>query len=371
MAVVELLNAGRDAAKWNNWLDLAASGQDDIYARPAYGSLYCLDDRERFLLFAYGEGSEAWIYPFLSRPLPAQYLDITGVGASDIETPYGYGGPVSNSNDGPFLARANAAFRHWCSVNGVVAEFVRLHPLLGNQRWLAPGTKLILDRQTVSLNLTDPRDVSDAFDRNSMGMVKRAWKCGIVVAESDSERDFQQFVGIYSRTMTRIGADAFYHFDPRHFRHLWEVVQTSGMLLVAKLSENVVGGAIFLKGKRWLHYHLSATDPDRRVPGATNAIIHRAAERGRAAGLTRLHLGGGTTAAADDSLLLFKRRMSTDSHEFWIGKHIHDSEAYSKVCTVWRQQNRRAATRYGNRILCYRFADPTPLDRMTSEHAEG
>ena len=74
-----------------------------------------------------------------------------------------------------------------------------------------------------------------------------------------------------------------------------------------------------------MHYHLSATNPDCKVPGATNAIIAAAARIGMEAGLKRLHLGGGRTASKDDALLKFKESMATDRHHFQIGKRVPKS----------------------------------------------
>ena len=109
-------------------------------------------------------------------------------------------------------------------------------------------------------------------------------------------------------------------------------------------------------GSDLLHYHLSATDSDNNVAGATNALIAKAAEQGRQHGFKRLHFGGGQSNLPNDRLLKFKRRMSTDEHSFWIGKYVHDEKVYSDLCGRWRDQNPDRVAEFGNRILCYRFA---------------
>ena len=88
------------------------------------------------------------------------------------------------------------------------------------------------------------------------------------------------------------------------------------MLVLATISGKISAGAIFLEGNNWMHYHLSATDPNHFHSGATNAVILRAAEIGRTKGLKRLHLGGGNSNAEEDPLFRFKRRMGTDIHDF-------------------------------------------------------
>ena len=49
----------------------------------------------------------------------------------DIESVYGFTGPVASTADGDFLAAAWQAFGTWCSTQHVVAEFVRAHVVRG------------------------------------------------------------------------------------------------------------------------------------------------------------------------------------------------------------------------------------------------
>ena len=43
----------------------------------------------------------------------------------DIETPYGYGGPISNTTDSDFIFRSNVKFNDWVKSNNIISEFVR------------------------------------------------------------------------------------------------------------------------------------------------------------------------------------------------------------------------------------------------------
>jgi hypothetical protein len=356
---VEIYDSERDAADWVSLLERSGPALRDIYFRPEYGALYCSQDVES-KLFTYREGDAAWVYAFLLQKLPTEYRDITGSDSRDIETPYGYGGPVSNCEDSEFYTRANSSVQEWCAATGVVAEFVRFHPLAGNQNARRPYISPLWDRGTVSLDLTGNEPIITAFDGNARNMVKRFEREEATIEETKSIDDFERFVEIYQKTMHRVSAGAFYYFDPDHFDRLRRLTLGSAKLSVVKLGGRITAGAIFLTGCYWLHYHLSATDPEYRVPGATNALIAHAAQQGHQCGLKRMHLGGGQSDSPDDRLLKFKHRMSTDKHSFWIGKYVHNEKAYSDICKLWRDRNPDQVADYGNRVLCYRFASPAP-----------
>jgi hypothetical protein len=130
-------------------------------------------------------------------------------------------------------------------------------------------------------------------------------------------------------------------------------MQQQGFMVVAKYEEKVVAAAIFFRGTAYLHYHLSATDISNRIPGVMNAVLYTAAMHEKGSLMTKLHLGGGRTSAPDDSLLKFKRTMGTDSHTFFFGKRIHNSEIYSKLREDWCRDYPHLVGKYGSQLLCY------------------
>jgi hypothetical protein len=359
MPKFELLDASEDTDRWKTLLKCGPKEFQDIYAQPEYGGIHCSNETERFKLFVYCEGDNYWLYPFLLRSIPAVYACLLGFKAFDLETPYGYGGPVANGGDIEFIKRANLEFMRWCRASGVIAEFVRLNPLQKNQREYITGIDLMFDRRTVSLDLSGETDLRQRLKKNARSMISRSMRDGVEITPADLDKEFKQFVDIYQKTMNRVSAETFYFFDEGYFDRLRELIRASGMLVLAKLAGEIAAAAVFVKGEHWLHYHLSATNPDHFHPGATNALILYAAEIGRADGLECLHLGGGKTKDADDSLFRFKRRMATTEHDFWIGKRIHHVDAYDQIRDHWRRCNEKSAAEYKNRILCYRYFDET------------
>ena len=68
-----------------------------------------------------------------------------------------------------------------------------------------------------------------------------------------------------------------------------------------------------------------------RALGAGNLVLYETAEWARAQGYERFHLGGGA-GGQEDSLAAFKRRFDPGGRlEWWLGKAVHDAEAYREL----------------------------------------
>lgn len=369
MGAITVLDAATDASRWLELLAQLTSDRRDVYFRPEYVGLYA-GENEQALLFTYIEGGGVWLHPFVTRPLPPEFADAAGAGAADVESAYGYGGPLSSSDDAAFGERANREFCRWCRERGVIAEFLRLHPLLRNERWLAAAT-VRPDRTTVSLDLGTGDEPQ--IPANGRDMVRRAERAGVRVTAGDWN-SLPEFLRLYRGTMDRIGADEFYYFDDAYFDSLRARLGAHAWLVTARCDGELAAGAIFLRGTDTLHYHLSASDPAKRIPGATNAVLHCAAILAQKEGLKRLHLGGGTSADPADSLLAFKRKMATDSHQFSIASRVHDPDAYSRVRRVWSERHPSLSASHGSRVLFYRspaVRNPAPPAHAFATQAHG
>ena len=358
---IEVFEAIRDCEKWRHILGFFPEELRDVYFWPEYVALHCFKRDSSALMFMCKYGDKLWAYPFLLQP-------ITHIGGKalenvwfDIETAYGYGGPLANTEDSNFLSAANQAFSEWCQKQNVVAEFVRLHPLLHNECWIDPHMELVHERETVSLRLDSVTGDKVTFNATTCNMLKRAERLEIRVNVFPARNHFAQFVRLYLNAMVRIKADKYYYFSNEYFHGLAQLVQENGWLIAAEQDGIWIAAAVFLRGPYWIHYHLSALDTNKRIPGATNTILYTAAQMGCGIGLERLHLGGGRTSNPDDSLLRFKKTMATDSHSFYIGKRTHKSDIYNFLKKTWEQTYPHLIPTYGKRLMCYRYGSEKEL----------
>lgn len=353
---IDILDAVSDATSWHRILRRFPTVLQDVYFWPEYVSLHRFEPGSRAIMFVYQQSNKIWAYPFLFQPISHIGEHVLEQVYFDIQTAYGYGGPVSNSQDADFLTDAHDAFTTWCQREGVVAEFIRLHPILQTELWLDSQVKLVYDRQTVSLNLAKLDHNYMPFSKKARSTLRRAERLGLRVVTYPVADKLDQFIELYYRAMARLNADRYYYFNKDYFFGLSQLVQQDAVrFLIAENIKGAVSVGVFLKGATLLHYHLSASDVENYVPGAVNQILYTAAQIGRQNGLKQLHLGGGRTSMPTDSLLKFKQSMATDSYSYYIGRRVHNHEVYDHLRQLWQQFYPSLKSKYGNRLLCYRY----------------
>lgn len=288
--------------------------------------------------FVYEDGSAFWMHSFHLSATP-------GVDAFDVQSPYGYGGPVSNSTDAAFHQAADDAYSAFCRERNVAAEFIRLHPLLAEtQPYLG---ERYFDRQTVVIEIGEnpPRM---GYSTRARTAVRKAEKMQLVAAELPVGENIVAFANFYRAAMSEIGAAEFYLFEDAYFTELSRV---PGMRLIAVLLDgNWVSAGLFLFEGETAEYHLSGTSLDGRNLGATNLLLDHAATLAGDAGMRRLYLGGGTNSSPENPLLFFKKSFSSILRPFCIGARIHRPDLYERLRDAHSQKYR------SDRILFYRLA---------------
>lgn len=263
----------------------------------------------------------------------------------DIQTPYQYGGPVCNTNDSLFLQRAWQSYTAWCCENAVALEFVRFHPLLRN--WNVYPSEATFNRMAVWADLTRS-DLMASYQTRVRTAVRKAVKNGLRVEWREGPESVEWFAEFYYSAMREIAADQFYFFPKSYFRQLLEWNQAR--LAVCIQGIEPVAAAVFLFGPVVTEYHLSATSQVGKRLGATNLLIHEAAQAAQSKGCCKLYLGGGTDDRPDNPLLFFKIGFSVERAEFRIAKHVHSREGYSCL----KEQFSAAYEARPNRVLFYR-----------------
>ena len=353
--VTEVLDAVNETKKWYLVLEELPTDLVDVYFYPEWVMLHRFNPGSRALMFTFQKQGKIWAYPFLLSPISFPDQSSFEKTWHDIETAYGYGGPVANTKDKDFLEDAHNAFISWCHKQNVVAEFVRFHPLIQNEQWIDSDVKITFDRETVYLNFALLKNDELPFTSKTRNMLNRAENLGVSIVRLEGRSGYKKFVDMYSNSMKRLKAETYLLFNNEYFSNLYSILQNGGLILGAEQKNTCIAAAVFIKGTRWLHYHLAATCFEKMVPGANNKLLLTASQIGFGLGLKGLHLGGGRTNLPDDTLLKFKRSMSTSSYNYVIGKRIHNHDIYSRLYNAWKNQYPLLENEYGDRLLCYRY----------------
>ena len=272
------------------------------------------------IYLGYREGDSFWLHCAHRGRIPTGQL-------FDLQSPYGYGGPVANTDDREFLARVWADYANWCRQNRILAEFVRFHPLAAN--WRFYGGVIRNDRDTVAIQLDADNALMAGYQPRCRTAIRKAIAARIAARWRDLADNVPQFGDFYRKGMAAIGAKDFYSFGDDYFSTLAGI---SGVrLLTCELDGEWLAAGIFLRGAASLEYHLSAATDLGRKLSCTNLLLHSAAEWARTEGLTWLYLGGGTDRRTDNPLLFFKAGFSNCRFLFRVGFAIHDRDEYESL----------------------------------------
>jgi len=309
---------------------------------PSYHPLYIVADacRDKSIephFFTFERNGDRYYHGLHVAPvLGTRYLD--------IQSPYGYGGPISSTRNKEFLAVAWQQYCDWCRERDIIAEFIRFHPVLKNETIYGGST--CYNRETVWIDLQQS-DLLQSYSARMRTTIRKAIKSGLVVEWLGKREFLEVFLDLYRDLMCALQADSFYLFPEQYFTALLDVPGIR--LAVCKCRGEVIAGAVFLVDQQGMEYHLSAANLLGKTMSATSLIFHVAALLGKELGCRVLHLGGGTDGTVDNPLLYFKTKFSKNKGVFKIGYHIHKQEIYNQLKHQWSIEHGES-----NKILFYR-----------------
>lgn len=357
MADFKILDTA-ETTEWNKHLTFLPGEQQDIYFTPEYYQLYEELNDGQAKCFVFEKDRDVALYPFLLNSinqlgynLNEEYFDIQGA--------YGYNGVVSSTRDQGFINDFYKTFDQFCNENNIIAEFVRFHPLLGNESFSRNNMTVIKDRETVAIDLTkDHSDIWESgYTSKNRNMIRKAIKQGYVVEilNSPKTEDLDTFIDIYYNSMAAVNAEQYYFFKKGYFTNIFKYMSNNAFLFnVVDPACGVVCAAIFLKYGDYFHYHLSGrkNDSDNSV---NNFLIDRTLDFAKKEGAKYFHLGGGRSTSHDDTLLKFKKNFSKQTLTFYIGKKIHNQTIYHQVVEQWAHKYPEKVETYKNHLLKYRY----------------
>jgi methionyl-tRNA formyltransferase len=131
--------------------------------------------------------------------------------------------------------------------------------------------------------------------------------------------------------MRRVDASEFFHFPWSYYERLSGLGTDLG-IAIAWHGDRAVGAAVFMVGRKYAHYHLSASDNTGYKYKASTLLVVEGAKWARRRGCRSMHLGGGMLV--NDSLMGFKRSFGGQQHEFGHITLIGDRARYNSMCSL-------------------------------------
>lgn len=344
----------KDINKWQDIYDTTAYFHGKAY----YSPLYCKaieNNGEGEACLCYCEldttnGKVQILYPFILKKIPEELTkDLSPEPLYDIESPYGYGGPMILLGDGYVYSENREPsddiariftneFLKYAEKEHIVAEFVRFNPITMNHNLFISHYSIYLNRRTVCINTAQSfeRMLSSASSARRRNYYK-AQDCGVQVGWFPlSDKDAMEcFRKLYDTTMNRLDADKYYHFSDAYFNTLAQLPEEDAVIGIAAFEERPIGAILLLTDGMSAHYHLGGSDEEYKNLQPTSLLLWEAARVANLCNLECLHLGGGLSLDENDNLFAYKKGFSNQVKEFYIGKRIFNPILYYSISDAW------------------------------------
>jgi len=313
-----------DSLRWDECL--SSFYDHDTYFTSQYHALSKFDGSGEAFAYIAEYQSHKLFFPFLvtkSTFAPNQQV------VTDLQSCYGYGGPLSTTCDTTILSQLWDPFFSWCKEMQILAAFVRCHPLSNTQNYLPAQANKIFNRETVFIDLQLTKEcLWNSYPSAQRAKITKAKSQGLKVRLGQEEEIVSIFKPMYEDTMKNLNANGRYFFSDEYFNFLATKMAKKVKLFLVDFEGKSIAGAIFLQGNRFFHYHLGASKKDEQYRRPNNLLFHEAANYALDIGLEKLHLGGGRTTSQDDALLRFKSSFSKLRSPFYIATILFDDEKY-------------------------------------------
>lgn len=326
---------------WNKELEENFKSEGDIYFTKEFFDLFKDIDWGEPRLFCFKKDNNVVLYPFLMKKIKNlkvfQGQDMDDL--YDISTPYGYGGPVSTTDDENFIRAFNDSFEEFCKEYNVVSEFIRFHPLIQNQNNFRTVFDAKYDRKTVMIELSKGEDVFiEDMTAKNRHTIKTAQKNNIHIEFDFELREIDKFISLYDETMKRVDATKYYFFSAQFYYEMIDLMRDKVFLVKSVKEGDLLGMSLFFRFNRKIHYFLSGSSKLGYKYDANNLLLFEVAKWGVKNGFQHFHLGGGKTTSLEDPLLKFKKKFNKKGMlDFFVLKKIHNKKIYDELSCRWAE----------------------------------
>lgn len=313
-----------DRKEWNSLLDKI--DHYDYYHTYDYHQI-TKENGDKPVMIHYSEGNINIALPLLIRKIwDTPYNDATSV--------YGYAGPLTQNIEPAF---DNSEFKQqlhsYLRDNNIISIFSRLHPFLPTQRFVLKNIGDITPMgKIVNIDLTKDLDKQrQAYQKRLKTYVNKA-RNEYSVAKAKTKSEILKFIELYYDNMRRVDASPGYFFKHDYFFDLMASEDFKAEVLMARVkgSQEIIGGAMFIKKNNIVQYHLSGANEEYLHLNPIKLLIDEARISATEENFTFLNLGGGI-GSKEDSLFHFKAGFSKDHRVFSIWKFIVNNEIYDNL----------------------------------------
>lgn len=343
-----------DKNLWNKYLSRLPINKKDIYFTPEYYELYEKNGDGLAKCFIFEKGEEIGVYPFLINSINELGYSLSDV-YYDIQGVYGYNGVLTNSKSNFFLNEFFVLFDEYCMQENIVAEFLRINPLLDNPLTKRKKFDLTFDRDNIFVNLLNDNIFENDYEYSTRKNIRKALRNGLsfksVLGNEIGRDDLKTFCEIYYHTMERNKVNQYYYFDYKFFEGIANNLQANALFTFVLLKDKVITCEIVLLGSNTAYSFLGGTYHDYYQYRPNDFLKHSIISLLKEKGYHKYLLGGGS-----EGVFKYKKSFSKNGIiPFHIGKKIHNNDIYEQIVKQWEEKNDKKIPLFKHFLLKYRY----------------
>lgn len=275
-----------------------------------------------------------FIYPYIRVRLSIPGFE----NYSDLTSPYGYCGPYVNNAS--FLKIGEEAFIEYVQQQNVVSEFVRYHFLYNKDIFFTIGIENLINRTLILTELNHSWDeiFMTQFSRDCRNLVRKMEKENFQYTISSSPQNLDHFLQLYYKTMDKVKAEDIYYFPESYIKGLFSNLKNQIYYAEVTRDSEVYSAGLFFASGGIVNYYLSSRNLKHSQFPSTNYLLSSTIKYFATNGMSFFNLGGGLSNKPEDTLFRFKKLFSKKQLFFYIGKRIHNRNAYSQLTEQYIQR---------------------------------
>ncbi len=334
-----LLSSENEKSVWAGFMDRLPLDRRDLHYSLAYADIYKDTYATEPVAIYFKKGTLEVIQPIVLKAIDdLPFLDDSNSLDTqyDIESPYGFGGPLFNRKPTAeetfeFYEKKRVLFEE----NSVVTEFCSYHPLFPENQYHGTlkdaGVDVCARKSCAYIDLTAASiDIWCGIEERQRKAIASARKRNVVVKkEVISDSVLAQFHEQYIETMSRLHAEDSWFFPDDYFENCFRCLgEGSVSLFNAYYEAEVVASFFLIHEFNCCYYHFSSSNPDYASLNANHLLMFDTCLWAKQRGYRYYFLGGGFSKNGDDSLYKFKQSFSEKTCNLIQSSAIYNNDVY-------------------------------------------
>ena len=172
----------------------------------------------------------------------------------------------------------------------------------------------------------------DEFSSKCRNIVRKSLSKNLQVVFDFDGYSLHEFEHLYNMMALKNNIPSYYKFKFEFFKDTFEFMKGHIFTINIMCDEKYISSSMFLHYNNYMHYHLSANNPDYFHLAGNSLILYEACKWGKDHGVTALHLGGVGRSESEKPLMHFKKQFTKKGIlPFFVGEMVLDDHIYNQI----------------------------------------